>query len=50
MFMMDSIFYSLHAYMLQTKSLTYGLMAAGLIALLCFWCFLCGRDDDIRKY
>ena len=47
---MDTIFPSLHAYMLQTKTLTYVLMGVGLVALLCFWHFLRDRDDDIRKY
>ena len=43
-------FYSLHAFMLETKTLTYLLMGAGIIALACFWRFMTGRDDDIRKY
>ena len=43
-------FYSLHAFMLETKTVTYVLMGLGIIALACFWLFLSGRDDDIRKY
>ena len=43
-------FYSLHAFMLETKTLTYVLMGLGIIAMACFWHFLSGRDEDIRKY
>ncbi len=43
-------FHSLHTFMLETKTLTYALMGLGVIALACFWLFLSGRDDDIRKY
>ena len=43
-------FYSLHAFMLETKTVTYALMGLGIIALACFWYFLSGRDDDIRKF
>lgn len=44
------MFYSLHAFMLETKSLAYVLMGLGLIALGLFWKFLSGRDRDLRKY
>ena len=44
------MFYSLHAFMLETKTLTYVLMGLGIVALACFWRFLSGRDEDIRKY
>ena len=43
-------FYSLHAFMLETKSVTYVLMGLGIIALAIFWCFLSGRDNDLRKF
>lgn len=43
-------FYSLHAFMLETKTLTYVLMGLGIVALACFWRFLSDRDEDIRKY
>lgn len=43
-------FYSLQAFMLETKSVTYLLMGAGIVALALFWRFLSGRDDEIRKY
>lgn len=44
------IFYSLHAFMLETKSLTYPLMGLGLVALCLFWRFLAGRDEKPRNY
>ncbi|CAK7035970.1 MAG: hypothetical protein DELT_00565 [Desulfovibrio sp.] len=47
---MEQIFYSLHEFMLQTKTLTYILMAGGIAAIGCFWLFLTGRDDDIKKF
>jgi len=43
-------FYSLQAFMLETKTLTYLLMGGGIIALALFWRFLSARDDEIRKY
>lgn len=45
-----SIFNSLHDFMLETKTLTYVLMGVGVIALACYWRFIAGRDEDIRKY
>ena len=47
---MQQIFYSLHDFMLCTKSATYICMGLGLIVLLGFWIFLTGRDKPIRKY
>ncbi|SBV93678.1 Protein DVU_0533 [uncultured delta proteobacterium] len=44
------VFYSLHAFMLETKSVTYVLMGLGLIALGLFWKFLSGRDKNLRNY
>lgn len=43
-------FYSLHAFMLETKSVTYVLMGFGLVALGLFWRFLSGRDKSPRNY
>lgn len=43
-------FYSLHAFMLETKTLTYALMGLGVIALALFWRFLSGRDEKPRHY
>ncbi|MDR2744190.1 MAG: hypothetical protein LBB66_03180 [Desulfovibrio sp.] len=47
---MDSAFYSLQDFMLHTKTLTYILMGLGLPAMLGWWLFLTGRDEEIRKY
>ncbi len=47
---MNGVFYSLHSFMLHTKSITYVLMGIGLVALACFWLFLSERDEDIRKF
>ncbi len=44
------MFHSLHAFMLETKSVTYVLMGLGLIILGLFWKFLSGRDKELRKY
>ncbi len=44
------MFSSLHAFMLETKGVTYVLMGLGLVALGLFWKFLSGRDREIRKY
>ncbi len=47
---MDQQFYSLHDFMLHTKSVTYVLIGAGLVVLAGFWLFLSGRDEKIRKF
>ncbi|MDR0338824.1 MAG: hypothetical protein LBH65_00945 [Desulfovibrio sp.] len=47
---MDNVFYSLHDFMVCTKSLTYILMGLGVLGLLGYWIFLTGRDDNIRKF
>ena len=47
---MEHIFYSLHDFMLCTKTMTYVLMGLGLFGLLGYWLFLTGRDESIRKY
>ena len=38
------LFTSLHQFMLSTKSVTYLLMAVGLVGFACFWGFLSERD------
>ncbi len=48
--MQPEVFTSLQDFMLHTKSITYILMGVGLVALACFWVFLSGRDEDIRKF
>lgn len=47
---MEHIFYSLHEFMLHTKNITYLLIVGALVGIGCFWLFLTGRDDDIRKF
>lgn len=47
---MFEIFYSLQAFMLHSKSMTYIGMGLGVLAVWLFFLFLTGRDDDIRKY
>ena len=44
------IFYSLQAFMLHTKNITYILMAVALVCLAGWWLFLTERDTGIRKY
>ena len=47
---METVFYSLHDFMLCTKTATYIFMGLGLLGLLGYWLFLTGRDESIRKY
>lgn len=47
---MDQSFYSLHEFMLHTKSIAYVLVGIGLVVLAGFWCFLSGRDEKISKF
>jgi len=47
---MDSPFYTLHDFLLHSKSITYMLMGAVLIGLLLFWLFLSGRDEKKRTF
>ena len=47
---METVFYSLHDFMVCTKSVTYILMGLGVLGLLGYWIFLTGRDENIRKF
>ncbi len=47
---MESIFYTLHDFLLHTKNVTYLLLAGILIALPLFWRFLTGRDEKKKTY
>jgi len=47
---MESMFYTLHDFMLHSKNITYILMAVILIAMPLFWRFLSGRDEKKRTY
>jgi len=47
---MDTLFYTLHDFLLHTKNITYLLLAGILIAFPLFWRFLTGRDEKKRTY
>lgn len=47
---METIFYTLHDFMLHTKTITYLVMGGILIGLLLFWRFLTERDEKKRTY
>jgi len=40
------VFYTLQDFMTYTKGVTYLLMAAILLGMAGFWCFLTDRDED----
>ena len=42
--------HTLHEFMLHTKNITYLLMGATLVGVVCYWLVLTGRDKKIRKY
>jgi hypothetical protein len=43
---MESIFYTLQDYLLHTKGVIYILIVAILLAMLGFWRFLMGGNED----
>lgn len=43
---MEDTFYTLHQFLLHTESVTYVLMLASLLGVLCFWVFLTARDEE----
>lgn len=47
---MGTLFYTLHDFLLHSKSITYMLMGAILVGLLLFWLFLSGRDEKKRTF
>jgi hypothetical protein len=47
---METIFYTLHDFMLHSKSITYVLIGGILIGLMLFWFFLTGRDEKKRTF
>lgn len=42
---METVFHSLHDFMLRTESITYILIVAALIGITGFWLFLSDSDD-----
>lgn len=47
---MESMIYTLHDFMLHTKTITYVLMGVALVSFVGYWAFLTGREEKIRKY
>lgn len=43
---METIYHTLHDYMLRTEGVTYLLIIASLISIAGFWFFLTGNDKD----
>lgn len=43
---MDGMFYTLHDFMMHTKSVTYIIIVASLCGIGLFWRFLADRDDE----
>ncbi len=42
---METVFYTLHDFMIHTKGITYLIMGGLLIVLPLFWLFLTGNDE-----
>jgi hypothetical protein len=47
---METIFNTLHDFMLHTKNITYILMFGILVIMPLFWLFLTGRDEKKKTY
>jgi len=47
---MEAYFYTLHDFMLHTKSVTYIILGGILIAFPLFWRFVTDRDEKKRTY
>jgi hypothetical protein len=47
---MANVFYTLHDFLLHSKSITYILMGGILVGMLLFWLFLSGRDEKKRTF
>lgn len=47
---MEHIFYSLHDFMLSTKTTTYIFMGLIVLAVWGFYLFITGRDEKIKKF
>jgi hypothetical protein len=43
---MENVFYTLQDFLLFTKGAAYYLMGAALLAILGFWLFITGRDEE----
>lgn len=47
---MENIIFTLHDFMLHTKTITYVLMGVALVSFVGYWVFLTGREEKMRKY
>jgi hypothetical protein len=47
---METVFYTLHDFMLHTKTNTYILLAIILVVMPLFWRFLTDRDEKKRTF
>jgi hypothetical protein len=43
---MDKTFYTLHDFLVYTKSAAYILMGVSVLGILGFWLYITGRDED----
>lgn len=43
---MDTIYYTLHDFMLHTEAVTYILIVVALFGIAFFWQFLSAKDSD----
>jgi hypothetical protein len=43
---MENQFYTLHDFLVYTKGAAYYLMGLSVIAILGFWLYITGRDED----
>ncbi len=46
---METVFYTLHDFMVHTKAVTYILIVAGLAGITWWWGFLTDGDEDDRS-
>jgi plastocyanin domain-containing protein len=47
---MGTVFYTLHDFLLHSKSITYILVGGILVGMLLFWLFLSGREEKKRTF
>jgi hypothetical protein len=47
---METVFHTLHDFLLHSKNITYILVGGILAGMLLFWLFLSGRDEKKRTF
>ncbi|MBW2438345.1 MAG: hypothetical protein JRF29_13760 [Deltaproteobacteria bacterium] len=47
---METVFHTLHDFLLHSKNITYILVGGILVGMLLFWLFLSGRDEKKRTF